>query len=161
VVAEVPPVVAEGCRKSALVWVTVPDGPPQAMWHVWHDDACYVLTGGGEQPDPGLDAARTVLVDVRSKDKGSRLVTWEARVSEILPGSEEWPAVLPALQKARLNTPDGEAAPARWQRESRLYRLAPTGRLLDPGTGSHAARPVETVATTRVPVPFTLGRRRR
>lgn len=47
----------EAMKKSGLVWVTVPGRRPAPVWYVWRggaDPAAYVLTGGGEQPVPGL-----------------------------------------------------------------------------------------------------------
>ncbi len=161
--------VAEATRKSGLVWVTVPGGRPRPVWHIWHEGAAYVLTGGREQELPGMAAAATggrpVSVTVASKDTGGRLVTWPAAVAAVAPGSADWAAVVPLLQAKRLNPPDGDEAPARWARESVLHRLAPAGELLESpdrlSTSSHAAEPADTPATTRVRVPFTLHRRPR
>ncbi|MGH3659490.1 MAG: hypothetical protein ACRDUA_22820, partial [Micromonosporaceae bacterium] len=47
----------ETMKKSGLVWITVPGRRPAPVWYVWRggaDPAAYVLTGGGEQPLPGL-----------------------------------------------------------------------------------------------------------
>lgn len=157
------PLVEEACRRSKLVWLTAPDLPGRAVWHVWHEGAVHVVTGGLEQPLPELPA--TVEVTVRSKDKGGRLVTWVARVDTLDVGSAEWPAAAAALHAERLNPPDGEAQPQRWARESRILRLTPTGQVRErPGalpTASLAAAPATTPATTRGRLPFVLGRRRR
>lgn len=130
-------VVAEATRRSGLVWV---DGQP--VWHVWHDGAAWVVTGGLEQR---LEVGATAVVDVRSRDRqADLLVRWVAAVTEVAPGSAEWAAVVPLLRAARLHAPDGAAAPERWARESRVLRLAPTGEEL-PVTDE------ERVATTRSP----------
>jgi hypothetical protein len=124
-----------------------------------------VLSGGSEQPLAGAEPHGSAEVSVRSKDNGARLVVWEADVSHVPAESEEWQALAPQLLAKRLNTPDGEAAPARWARECTLVKLVPTGRLVEspdaPDTGSGALPPPPTPAATRVPVPFTLGRRQR
>ena len=129
------------------------------MWHLWHDGAVYLLTGGLEQPaPPGL--ADRAFVTVRSKDKRSRLATYETTVEVIESGSEDWVSVEAALLGKRLNLPDGDAAPQRWARECVLYRLRPTGDVTetpdDPSTTSHATEPPPTPARTRVPRPMHL-----
>ena len=64
--------VAEACRKSDVLWISLPGLPqPRAAWHVWFDGAVYLVSGDGEQELPGLEAAETVEVTVRSKDKGA------------------------------------------------------------------------------------------
>ena len=155
----------EVTKKSGLVWVQVPGRRPQPVWHLWHDGSAYVVSGGSEQPDPGLADTPLARVSVRSKDNGSRVVVWEAHVEPVQPDSERWTTVGPLLLAKRLNAPDGAAAPARWAAECRVYRLTPTGRLLetpdDPYPGSGAASPPPTPAATRVRRPFTIGRRRR
>lgn len=157
--------VEEATKKSGLVWLRIDGSRPQAVWHLWHEGSAYVLSGDAEQPAPNLEAGATVDVLVRSKDKGSRIVVWEARVEELAPGTERWAVLVPLLHAKRLNSPDGEDAPRRWERGARVHRLVPTGRLLEsPGDSddaSGAAPPPETPAATRVPIPFTLGRRRR
>jgi len=65
----------------------------------------------------------------------------------------------------RLNSPDGDAEPARWAAESTITRLVPTGEVVEaPGamsSASHAAVPVASAATTRGALPFMIGRRAR
>jgi hypothetical protein len=154
--------VEEATKKSALLWLTIGAAPARAAWHVWVDGAAYVVSGGGEQPLPGIDTAEQALVTVRSKDKGVRLVSWVAHVQQVEPGTEAWEAAARELQSKRLNAPDGEAAPQRWARESRITRLQPTGEVLErPGampTQSGAAPPRPTPATTRGPLPFVIGK---
>ena len=152
--------IEEASKKSGLIWVR-PAGQghhAQAVWHVWQDGAAWVLTGGIEQPLP--DLGERAYVTVRSKDKGSRLLTWVADVSRIEPGSPEWDAVVPTLVAKRLNLPDGEEAPQRWARESTLWRLTPTGGVTEtpdaPTTTSHAVAPPPSSARSRVPRPLHL-----
>ena len=158
--------VEEACRRSALVWLTVGGGRAHPAWHVWREGAASVVSGGAEQPLPDLDAVDPgpVLVTVRSKDKGGRLVSWVARATPVPSDSEDWAAAAAALHSARLNARDGEAQPRRWAQESRITRLEPTGEVVEsPGAlpdDSHAAPPPPTAATTRGPLPFVLGRRR-
>ncbi len=160
-----PALVEEASRKSALVWVTVPGQRVRPVWHVWHDGGVCVVSGGLEQPLPGIETAERVDVTVRSKDKGGRLVTFAATVTAVAPPDELWEPVVAALHAARLNPPDGEEQPLRWARESRVWRLLPTGDVSEaPGAmpaGSLAAVPAPTPATTRGRLPLHLGRRRR
>jgi hypothetical protein len=164
------PLISEAAKKSAIVWVAIGEQPARCVWHVSNDDGVYVLVDGGsgdsgEQVVPGLAAAQQATVIARSKDKGSRIASWVSDVSKVDAGSEEWAGVLPLLQAARLNGPDYAAAPERWAKHCDLVRLKPTGEVLEhPGemsSASHAAPPVDSPATTRVPVPFTVHRKPR
>ncbi len=158
--------IEEASKKSGMAWISVPGhGRAYAVWHAWLDGAAYVLSGASEQPLPGIENAATVDVTVRSKDKQHRLVVWEAAVSTVEPGSDEWSAVTPTLLGKRLNLPDGEAAVDRWARECTLHKLTPTGTVLeDPDNRSsdaHVAPPAPTPATTKPARPWHLGDRRR
>jgi hypothetical protein len=148
-----PLLVDEATKKSGLVWVG--DKP---VWLLWHGDVAWVLTGPGEQPDPGLTDGGTVDVNVRSKEKGTRLVTWQAQVSLLDKASDTWSEVVPLLMGKRLNLVDGEAAAGRWAREATVFRLTPTGSTTPMPDDSLAAPPPETPATTDVPIPFTVGK---
>lgn len=150
----------EASKKSGLIWVR-PAGQGQhahGAWHVWQDGCAWVLTGGLEQPLPDLGAR--AYVTVRSKDKGSRLLTWVADASRVEPGSQEWQDITPTLLAKRLNLPDGDEAPVRWARECTLWRLKPTGDVTEspehPSTTSHAAAPPPSKARTHVPRPLHL-----
>jgi hypothetical protein len=156
----VPHLVAQATSKSGLVWVTVDGSRPTPLWHLWQDDAAYVLTGGTEQPAPGLADVEHADVTVRSKTTGGRLITWRATVTTVQPGTDEWQRLLPELFNHRLNAPDGREAAERWARECVLLRLDPTGELLDTPEGSGAAPPPPSPAVTSGPLPFVLGRRR-
>jgi hypothetical protein len=157
-------VLAEATKKSGLIWLRVGDRRAQPVWHLWHEQAAYVLHGGDEQPAVGLTEATPVAVAVRSKDNGGRLLVWPAAVSELAPDSVQWQTVVPLLAAKRLNAPDGPAAPTRWARSSTVHRLTPAGPLVeswtDPDTASGAAEAPETPATSQVPMPSWLGRRR-
>ncbi|BEP12070.1 hypothetical protein acdb102_03810 [Acidothermaceae bacterium B102] len=155
-----PLLIDEATKKSGLVWVTTSAGV-SPVWLLWHEGSAYVLSGPGEQPCHGLEPGGGATVTVRSKDKGSRLVSWVADVSRLNPDTTEWTAIVPPLMGKRLNLVDGEAAAARWARECLIHRLTPTGEVTDsPGhmpEGSLAAPPPSTPATTDVPMPFTVG----
>lgn len=157
--------VEEATKKAGLVWLTVPGRPAQAVWHIWHEGAAYVVGGGIEQPLPDLPSAATVTVTVPSKDKGGRLVTWVAAPRLIEPGTPQWDAAVAPLHAQRLNPPDGEREPRRWAEQSQIWRLEPTGAIAEqPGEmpeDSGAAVPLPSTATTRGRLPFVIGRRAR
>ncbi|MGW0992560.1 hypothetical protein [Streptomyces sp. NPDC002520] len=150
--------VEEATKKSGLVWVRGAGAPAaRALWHVWHEGAvCLVGDGPGEQPLPGLTAGGSAEVTVRGKDKGGRLVSWQATVSELSAGSPEWDSAVAELKGKRLNAPDSEVMPARWARECRVLRLTPTGSVAPLPSGSLAERPLPSPATTRRPIPAAL-----
>ncbi|MDO0925854.1 hypothetical protein QQY24_10645 [Streptomyces sp. TG1A-8] len=152
--------IEEATKKSGLVWVRGAGAPAaRALWHVWHGGAvCLVGDGPGEQPLTGLADGGSAEVTVRSKDKGGRLVSWPATVSELAPGSAGWEAAVAELKGKRLNAPDAEAMPQRWSRECRVLRLVPAGAPAPLPEDNLAARPVPTPATTRQPVPAALPR---
>ncbi|MDP9398023.1 MAG: hypothetical protein M3P96_09495 [Actinomycetota bacterium] len=157
--------VEEATKRSALIWLDLPGAPqPRPAWHSWLDGRAYVVTGGDEQPLPGLEAADLLAVTVPSKDKGGRLVTWLARCQVVEPGTEEWTAATADLAAKRLNAADGERQPERWARESQVVRLEPTGQVPEhPGRMPDDARlapPPPTPATTLGALPWVLGRRR-
>lgn len=145
---DVPELVEEATRRSAVVWVR-PEAADRAypVWHVWHDGAMYVVAGGIEQPMP---ATARAAVAVRSKDRqADLLVEWVADVEPVQPGTDAWDEVVPLLHAKRLNAPDGEEQPARWARESTVLRFRPTGETLPVGAHARTAPPVGSRATTR------------
>ncbi|MES4889801.1 hypothetical protein [Streptomyces sp. NPDC096012] len=152
--------IEEAVKKSGLIWVRgAGASEARALWHVWHEGAvCLVGDGPGEQPLPALVDGGAAEVTVRSKDKGGRLVTFRATVSEPASGSAQWETAVAELKGKRLNAPDGEEMPARWARECRVLRLVPTGAVEPLPSGSLAERPVASPATTREPVPAGLPR---
>lgn len=154
--------VAEAAKKSDLLWVEVGDGPARGMWHVWHDDAVLLVTGGIEQPDPGLTSGGTARLVIRSRDKGSRLLTVDAAVERVDASTDDWADVAAALHAKRLNSPDGDAAVDRWRRECQLWRLTPSGAADElPGAMSddaHRAEVPPTPATSTTRQPFHLGK---
>ncbi|MER6433303.1 hypothetical protein ABT272_37100 [Streptomyces sp900105245] len=150
--------IEEASKKSGLIWVRGAGAPAaRALWHVWHEGAvCVIGDGPGEQPLPALVDGGSAELTVRSKDKGGRLATFPATVSELAPGSEEWEAAVAELKGKRLNAPDGEEMPGRWARECRVLRLVPSGLVAPLPDGSLAERPVPSPATTRMPMPAGL-----
>ncbi|MCQ4212137.1 hypothetical protein [Streptomyces longispororuber] len=152
--------VEEATKKSGLIWVRGASGTERALWHLWHEGAAHVVGDGpGEQPLPELVDGGAATVTVRSKDKGGRLVGWQAKVVELSPGTEAWEAAVGELKGKRLNAPDAETMTERWSRECRVLRLEPVGGETVPAPeGSQAAPPAASPATTRNPVPAGLPR---
>ncbi|MFZ4240527.1 hypothetical protein ACOZGD_35860 [Streptomyces murinus] len=150
--------IEEAAKKSGLLWVRgAQASAAHAVWHVWHEGAvCLVGDGPGEQPLTGLADGGTAEVTVRSKDKGGRLVSFTAAVSEQAPGTPPWEAAVAELKGKRLNAPDAEVMTDRWARECRVLRLVPTGAVAALPEGDLAQRPVPTPVTTRRPVPAAL-----
>ncbi|GGX90339.1 hypothetical protein [Streptomyces hiroshimensis] len=150
--------IEEATKKSGLIWVQGPAGPSRALWHVWHEGAAHVVGGPGEQPldDLGLADGAEATVTVRSKDKGGRLVSWTARVTELPAGGEAWTAAVTELKAKRLNAPDAERVTERWAEDCRVLRLEPSGATAALPDTALAARPLPTPATTRRPMPAAL-----
>lgn len=154
--------VEESAKKSALVWVRGPEGPARALWHVWHDGAVCLVAGPGEQPVDGLGLTDggTASVTARSKDKGSRLVVWPARVVELTAGSEKWTSTVAELRSKRLNAPNSAQITERWAAECQVLRLEPLGApAQQPGSmpeEAAVAAPLASPATTREPQPAGL-----
>ncbi|MFC4012236.1 hypothetical protein ACFOY2_33730 [Nonomuraea purpurea] len=113
--------IEEGAKKSGVLWVTL--DRPRLAWHAWHDGAIYLVSGGGEQQLPGLDALDRVHVTLRSKDNGARLTEFEAEVAVVDQAAAA--EAVAVLAKERLNAPDSEHLTERWARESVVVRLTP------------------------------------
>ena len=116
--------VAESARKSRVCWVAWGEHPSRLVWHAWYDGALVVLSGD-EQPLPGIEAAGSVAVVMRSKDTGGRLVTWTASVAPVIPGTEQWDEHATALLGVRLNLADPAATAEEWRADATIARLVP------------------------------------
>ncbi|MEU6717739.1 hypothetical protein ABZ897_40270 [Nonomuraea sp. NPDC046802] len=113
--------IEEGAKKSGVLWLTL--DRPRLAWHAWHDGAIYLVSGGGEQQLPGLDALDRVHVTLRSKDNGARLTEFEAEVAVVDQAAAA--EAVAVLAKERLNAPDSEHLTERWARECVVVRLTP------------------------------------
>jgi hypothetical protein len=121
----VPTLVAEATRRSGVVWVSADGTSPRLVWHLWHDDALYLVGGGDEQELPPLEDRAVVVVRSRAS-QSDRVVEWSADVEPVLPGTPRWDEVVPRLAAERLNTPAPDDLPARWATgSSYVLRLAP------------------------------------
>ena len=154
--------IAELAKKTGVCWLRY-DGRTHAAWHAWVSDALFVVSGGPEQPLPGIEQQGRVEVVMRSKENGGRLVTWVGAASVVRPGDELWEPVTAALVTGRLNLDDLAATPDVWAQQSTVTRIAPTGETVErPGSlpdDAQMAAPVPTPATTRGRLPRVLHRR--
>lgn len=155
--------VAEGCTRSGVVWIRPEGGERHHLaWHVWHENAVHVVSGGGEQALPELTGAVEVVVP--SKDTGVRLVTALAEARVLAPGTGEWTNAVQVLAAKRLNVHDPSEQRDRWARTSTVTRLEPV-RVLGAGAGDDstpagAVRPPVEGSTTGSK-PWHLGGRAR
>ena len=116
--------IAEATRRSGVVWVSADGTAPRLVWHLWHDDALWLVGGGDEQELPPLQDRAVVVV--RSKaSQSDRVVEWDADVAPVLPGTPEWDAAVPLLAAERLNAASAEDLAQRWAERSVVLRLSP------------------------------------
>ncbi|PZF96640.1 hypothetical protein C1I93_13610 [Micromonospora endophytica] len=159
------PLVDEAMKKASVAWIAVGGGPSYALWCVPLENALFVVTGPGEQAAPGLAEAEEAQVTLRG-DHGGRIVTWPARVTRVVPDSDEWETLAPLVGAKRLNAPGPTAdLVARWAADGcALLRLAPAGAPahgaeLPDDSLAEPPRPASVVRPTRRP--FRLHRVRR
>jgi hypothetical protein len=156
--------IAEACTKSDLVWVRPLDEPrARGAWHVWHDDAVCVVYGTGEQMLPLL--AGEVEVIARSKENGSRVVTFVADAETLPAGTPEWDAAVFRLAASRLNAQDPATQKERWASGALVTLLRPAW-VASAGPGdddapSGAEEPPGGPGTTLTRRPYHAGTRRR
>src|SRR5579884_3104836 len=72
-------------KRTELLWVGPDAQSVRAAWHVWTDGSIYLMCGGGEQAAP-VQPEGTAVVVARSKDKGTRLISFAADVARVEPG---------------------------------------------------------------------------
>jgi hypothetical protein len=164
--AQLQALVEEAMKRSAIVWLSYSGGGwPRGVWHVWHNAAAYVVSGGPEQLLPGIEQVERVVVIARAKDSRARLVTWVAAAEVLMPGTEDWQVAADALRAERLNATQGDALTDVWAEQATITRLTPTGEVTEyPGaypTDAQAAPPVESAATTVGRLPWVAHRRAR
>src|SRR3954453_17341566 len=173
--------VAEVAKKTAVSWLRYGEAT-HAVWHVWHEDALCLVSGGPEQPLPDIPDSARVEVVMRSKDNGGRLVTWVGEAAVVRPDEELWEPTTAVLVRDRLNLADLTTAADEWARASVVRRIRPTGEVVEspgaladddhraapagppptparPPHDDHRAAPADTPATTRGPLPRVLHRR--
>jgi hypothetical protein len=152
--------VAEAAKKSQVGWLCVADAPAQAIWFETDGSDLVVVIGGDEQAVPGIEAAQSAELTLRSKDTGASVVGATVTVRRIDKQSEEWERVAKTLSPKRLNGVS-EDLTAQWRASSELYRLSPisaTAQLRDDGAYDQLR---DNTAGTGRPIPFHLGKRTR
>ncbi len=156
-----PPLIIEATKKASIVWVGVKTAPAQSMWCTWATDALCVVSGPGEQRDPGLADVTECTVHCRG-DHGGRILTLVATVEQLKPHTEIWAEVASALASKRLNAVGDTTH--RWAQHNELYRLVPNGEMQS-GTqlpsDALSAPMSPNSATTATPKPFRLHRVKR
>lgn len=157
-------VLEEALKKTALVWVSVADGPALALWCMPLEGSLIVVSGPGEQHAPGLAEATTATVRLRG-DTGGLIVVSDMTVARLQPGSAEWEAVAPQLAQKRLNASGTfDELVARWAAAGcAIVRLSPPEQHTpitspDLPADSGAAAPRVTPARNETRRPFRLHR---
>ncbi|MEO7060783.1 MAG: hypothetical protein ABI083_13775 [Lapillicoccus sp.] len=144
--------VTEAMSKSGILWVEVPGDRAWPAWFAWTDGTAYVVNGPGEQHLPWLPAEVVLLL--RSKDTGGRLLRVWASARVLEPDTPAWTTAVEALRTTRLNaTADVEE---RWRTQCAVTALTPDltpdgGLVEGPGSysdASGAAPPAPSRATT-------------
>lgn len=126
--------VADAASRSGIIWVRPPGTDRYRLaWHVWHEGAMLVVSGGGEQDLPPLQGVVEVVVP--SKETRARSATVLARPRALAPGTAEWMLAVAALSAKRLNDRDPAGQRDRWARSSAVVRLEPV-RIEHAGVGS-------------------------
>jgi hypothetical protein len=163
--ADAAPWFDEVMKKSAVVWIGVEHRTQaMAMWLAWVDGRVYLLTGGAEQPDPGLVPGAYATVTARSKENQHRVMTWVAETSVVTPADADWDDATGELVKRRLNLRESTTAVERWAAGAAVvWRLTPTGELVEsPGhfrTDATFVEPIASPATTSGRRPAVIGPR--
>ncbi|MFY0409442.1 hypothetical protein [Solicola sp. PLA-1-18] len=156
--------VAELARRSGLVWVTLGDPPRHhAVSHVWHDDAVWVVSGGGEQPLPGIDHVHDAVLTLRSRATRFTVARVRATVETVPADDARWDEAARVLLADRLNVA-GPDPLRRWATSATVSRLVPVEVLEAPGRlgdGAQREEPVASPATTRTAGPWSLRRARK
>jgi hypothetical protein len=114
---------AEAAGKSGVLWIDVPGDRAWPAWHAWADGTVYVVSGPGEQSLPWLPDQ--VVLILRSRDTGGRLLAVRATVTPVAPGDDLWEPATDALKAGRLNA--GAEVVARWAETCTVRALRPFG----------------------------------
>ena len=152
------PLVTEAMKKAAIAWLGLADLPPYPVWCLWVDGALFVVSGPGEQPEPGLAEATAVTVTARG-DHGGQIIAWRAQAERVDPESETWAAVVPQLAGKRLNSASTGQLAQQWATQCVVTRLVPLDEPPDARPeGSLAATPRPSPAVRVTRKPFRLHR---
>ncbi len=115
-------------KKGSICWLTIPQQGSKALtrpaWYVQQGRSLFVLKGETEQELPGLEAATSVTLTVKSKDVKAALGSVEADV-RVVTDEEEFERIAGMGLGTRLNLTDGDAALQRWKDNCTLVELTP------------------------------------
>ena len=95
-------------------------------WYVQDGRTLYVIKGGKEQELPGLEAADSVTVTVKSKDIKATIAELPAGV-RIVDDAAEFDRIATLGMGTRLNLLDGQDALERWRSDCVMVHLTPLG----------------------------------
>ena len=114
----------DAVRRSGVVWLR-DGGRERLVWHVWHDDAVWLVGGPGEQALGGVPALAVVDVVVRDPETRAHAGVLTCAVERVLPGTPAWDEGVPRLHAGRLNARDVDGQQARWAATCVVLRLVP------------------------------------
>jgi hypothetical protein len=117
-------------KKGSICWLTIPQGDGVSLtrpaWYVQQGQKLFVLKGEQEQELPGLEAARTVTLTIKSKDIKATIGEMPADV-RVVTDEAEFERIASMGLGTRLNLPDGDGALERWKATCTLVELTPRG----------------------------------
>lgn len=117
-------------KKGAIVWLDIPQAGGEVVqrpaWYVQDGRTLYVIKGGKEQELPGLEAADSVTVTVKSKDIKATIAELPAGV-RIVDDAAEFERIATLGMGTRLNLLDGQDALERWRSDCVMVHLTPLG----------------------------------
>jgi hypothetical protein len=115
-------------KKGSICWLTIPqlDGGEvvRPAWYVQQGQKLFVLKGEGEQQLPGLEAAPSVTLTVKSKDVKATIGTMPCDV-RVVTDAAEFERIAGMGLGTRLNLPDGDGALQRWTDTATIVELTP------------------------------------
>lgn len=116
-------------KKGSICWLAIPQASGEVVqrpaWYVQQGQQLFVLTGPEEQLLPGIEAAATVGVTVKSKDVKAAIGTLKAAV-RVVEDEAEFERIATLGLGTRLNLRDGDAALQRWKDTCTIVELTPT-----------------------------------
>ena len=102
-----------------------------AVWHVWLQDALYVVSDGTEQPLPGIASAERVVSHHAQQGERRPAPHLGGHHVRRTPRRRAVGAGHRGARVVAAEPPDLQAAAAGWAGSSRVTRLAPTGELVE------------------------------
>lgn len=146
---------------SGILWIDTGDRT-YAAWHAWDDGrgdgsrgpTAYVVNGPGEQHLPWLP--QEVVLVLRSRDTGGRVLRLRARRDVLDPADPEWEHAAAALAATRVGASDDVVRA--WREECTVSALRPFGEPLEV-PGRHTDERVTAPVASWQPAPGDAPRR--